>query len=259
MHTIHDGCTRTITTGFSCLMLAACGGTDDTDTAARDAGPSAPAVVYVVNYPLHYFAERIGEDAAQIEFPAPSDVDPAFWVPDADVIAAYQQADLILLNGATYAKWVDRVSLPPSKLVNTSMAFADDYLQVDGAVTHTHGPQGEHAHTGTAFTTWLDPSLAIRQARSIRDALARRVPDHATAFGQRFAEVERDLTELDEQLRAAVKLNPTRPLLASHPVYQYLAARYDLDLRSVQWEPEEMPGEAEWQRDLRVSPQESRR
>ena len=31
------------------------------------------------------------------------------------------------------------------------------------------------------------------------------------------------------------------PLVASHPVYQYFARRYGLNLKSVMWEPEEMP------------------
>jgi zinc transport system substrate-binding protein len=36
------------------------------------------------------------------------------------------------------------------------------------------------------------------------------------------------------------------PILGSHPVYQYLAARYDLDLRSVHFEPYELPDAAGW-------------
>ena len=55
--------------------------------------------VYVVNYPLQYFAERIAGDQATVVFPAPPDEDPAFWTPDVSTIAGYQQADLILLNG----------------------------------------------------------------------------------------------------------------------------------------------------------------
>ena len=34
--------------------------------------------VYTVNYPLAYFAERVGGKHIQVVFPAPSDVDPAF-------------------------------------------------------------------------------------------------------------------------------------------------------------------------------------
>ncbi len=49
-------------------------------------------------------------------FPVPEEVDPAYWKPEAEDVAAYQRADLILLNGASYAKWVDFVKLPRSRL-----------------------------------------------------------------------------------------------------------------------------------------------
>ena len=77
-------------------------------------------IIYVANYPLKYFSDRIGGDLIQVKFPIPADVDPAFWQPDAKIISQLQQGDLILLNGATYEKWLDQVSLPESKLINTS-------------------------------------------------------------------------------------------------------------------------------------------
>ena len=42
-------------------------------------------------------------------------------------------------------------------------------------------------------------------------------------------------------------------MVASRPVYQYLAARYGLDIESVTWEPDTMPSERAWRavRDLR--------
>jgi len=128
-------------------------------------------VVYTVNYPLQYFAQRIAGDRAKVVFPAPPNVDPAFWQPDAQTVVAYQGADLILLNGAGYAQWIDRVTLPRRRLVNTSAGFRERYLRVDDAITHSHGPAREHSHSGTAFTTWLDFSLAAEQARSISKAL----------------------------------------------------------------------------------------
>ena len=42
------------------------------------------------------------------------------------------------------------------------------------------------------------------------------------------------------------RLIGSRPLLASHPVYNYLARRYGWNLRSVHWDPDEAPLEAEW-------------
>ena len=94
---------------------------------ARD-NPSEKLTVYVVNYPLKYFAERIAGDQATVVFPAPSEGDPAYWMPDAKTITKYQQADLILLNGANCAKWVKKVSLPRSKMIDTSAKFKDRYI-----------------------------------------------------------------------------------------------------------------------------------
>jgi len=89
---------------------------------------SEPLTVYTVNYPLQYFTQRIAGDHARVVFPAPADVDPAFWMPDRKTIGDYQRADLIVLNGAAYAGWVSKVSLPRLHQVDTSKAFKADWM-----------------------------------------------------------------------------------------------------------------------------------
>ena len=37
-------------------------------------------------------------------------------------------------------------------------------------------------------------------------------------------------------------------MLGSHPVYHYAARRYGWNLKSVHWEPDEMPSDTEWQK-----------
>ncbi len=202
--------------------------------------------VYTVNYPLKYFAQRIAGEHADVMFPAPADVDPAFWQPDVEIIAGYQQADLILLNGAGYAQWVTRVSLPRRKLVDTSATFRDRYIHVNEGVTHSHGPGGDHSHTGTAFTTWLDFSQAAEQARAIAAALTQKRPQWKDDFASNLAALEADLLELDKQIETMVTANPDQLLVASHPVYQYFQRRYGLNLVSLMWEPDEVPSEAQW-------------
>ena len=206
----------------------------------------AQPTVYTVNYPLQYFAERIGGGQVNVVFPAPPDVDPAFWAPDVDEIASFQAADLIFLNGATYAKWLKTASLPKSKLIDTSRRFEADFIEVEDTGTHSHGPAGEHSHGGTAFTTWLDFRQAVQQAQAVTEGLSRLLPVHRESFEERYAELERDLTHLDDQLRAIAERAAGRPLLASHPVYQYLARRYGLDMESVMWEPDAAPDDGQW-------------
>jgi zinc transport system substrate-binding protein len=203
--------------------------------------------VYAVNYPLQYFAQRIGGEHVESVFPAPPGVDPAFWNPDVVTIGAYQGADLILLNGAGYAKWTDKATLPHLKLVDTSQAFADSLLASDG-ITHSHGLGGRHSHAGTAFTTWLDLSQAAAQARAVTEALSRQRPEAADLFESNYRALADELRDLDERLLRLGERKPNLPLLASHPVYQYLARRYRLRLESVHWEPDEVPDEASWKR-----------
>ena len=198
-------------------------------------------VVFPVNYPLAYFAERIGADQVEVVFPAPADVDPAYWMPDKTTIAAYQQSDLILLNGANYAKWIAKVSLPRSKTVDTSRKFKDSYVYATEMTTHSHGATGAHAHESLAFTTWLDLSLAKLQAEAIYKALARKRPSAKMEFKVNFQALSDDLDKLHSQIREIVARDPGRALLGSHPVYDYLSAGYGINLRSVHWEPDEVP------------------
>jgi len=229
------------------IIAVACGGGP-----AGEAGDAAPAgdggelLVYTVNYPLQYLAERIGGDVVQVEFPAPPEGDPAYWRPDTQAITAYQEADLVLLNGAYYAKWVEMAPLPPSKLIDTSAGFADRYIEGE-SYTHSHGPGGDHEHGELAFTTWLDPTLAAEQARAIKESFAAARPEDADGFEERLSALQTELGEFDGHVLQVVEGQAEKPLLGSHPVYQYLARRYALNLQSVHFEPDEMPDDEAWQ------------
>ena len=244
--------------GCVLLGLMACGGGEagnETVGGEAEVAASGPIVVYAVNYPLAYFAARIGGSDVEVTFPAPADEDPAYWNPTAEEIAAFQSADIVFLNGAGYAGWTEKASLPRSKLVNTSAGQSDRFIEADESLVHAHGPEGEHEHGTLAFTTWLDPTLAIDQARAIRDALTAQRPEAGARFDTAFAELETELMELDAALLVAASALDETPVIGSHPVYQYLASRYGIDLRSVHFEPDEAPSDAGW-RELRELQQE---
>jgi zinc transport system substrate-binding protein len=196
--------------------------------------------VYVVNYPLQFFAERIGGEHVNVVFPAPADVDPAYWMPDTPTIAAYQQADLILLNGAGYARWVNKATLPRFRMVITSAGFKEQYIETAEIPTHSHGSEGEHAHESLAFTTWIDFSFAAKQAKAIAEALSRKRTDLRQIFQKNYAALEKDLIALDKTIKEVVSNNHARPLVVSHPVYDYFARRYGLNIKSVHWEPDDL-------------------
>ena len=210
------------------------------DAPATPAGNGErPPSVYTVNYPLAYFAERLAPEGVEIVFPAPSHVDPAFWKPSADTIGQYQHASLILLNGAGYARWTRYATLPKSRLVVTADGCRNTFIKAGDTGTHQHGLSGEHAHEGDAFTTWLDMRLALCQASRVRDALGQLAPATKGAIQSDFDALAAELTQLDTNLRSAAKAADGQPILASHPVYQYLADAYGLRIESLHFEPDE--------------------
>lgn len=224
---------------LSLLALVSCQDSSDSGQSQRSGKPQ----VQVSNYPLQYFAQRIGGDLVEVSFRAPGDGDPAFWdLSDSDV-AAFQAADLILLNGATYEKWRDHVSLPESAVVDTSAAFADQLIEIQEGVTHSHGADGEHSHAGTAFTTWLDFNLAKLQAKAVLEALQALLPGEDDTLSENYSALVSDLVKLDGTMKLAAEGIGDTPLFVSHPVYHYLSKAYKLKTEDVMWEPEVVPSE----------------
>jgi len=204
--------------------------------------------VAAVNAPLAHMAQMLGGDAVEVVFPVPPDVDPAYWNPQPDDILRFQQSDLILLNGAGYAGWIENQVLPRARLVDTTAAIRDRFVPSGAAeAVHKHGPEGEHSHGGgVAITTWLDPDIATAQVDAVAEAMAARWPELAEEIAARKNALHDDIKEMDAALRSFFEDLSERQVLASHPVYQYLDRAYLGHMVSLHWEPDQAPPQSEW-------------
>lgn len=231
----------------ACAAAPGCAPEAPRPAVVEDGGASSViGSVEVFNEPLAWVVERLAAPLVEVRFRTAESPDPAYWKPSAEDVLAMQQADLVVLNGASYEGWLNTVSLPVSRLVDTTAGVSERLMEGGSTVTHSHGPEGQHEHTGTAFTTWLDPTMLVEQASAVRAALAARWPEHEGLFNERFAALAADLGALDSELEAATAAAGARPVVFSHPVYQYLQRRYGLNGESVHWEPEIMPDDAQW-------------
>ncbi len=211
--------------------------------------------IYTTFYPTTYFAKRIAGEVATVTCPLPPDADPAFWIPDRDALAKYQKADLIVVNGAEFEKWVGQATLSASRTVDTSKPFAKDFIVIEKALTHSHGKEGPHSHQGTNGHTWLDPVNAKAQAGEIAKALVKKLgakdPDapetkaRIAAIEKNAAALAKDLDALDASWRGLGKQKDGEVFIASHPAYDYLCRRYGWRVQSFGLDPETMPTEEE--------------
>jgi len=240
------GIARILFAGF-CLTLASC---DDVDrnTGRESVSERTIPIVVTSNYPLHFFATRLAsgiETAPDILLPE-IDGDPASWIPDTAQIQTLQRADLILVNGAGAEPWLNWITLDQGSIIDTSSKMPSRLIGLDASALHQHGPKGDHSHRAMAFTTWLDPQLAIEQARAVEHALAALTPAHAAQFSNNLSVLEQDLSELDGKLSEVFEQLQGRPVFFSHPVYQYLQRRYGINGQSLHWEPGEEPSTPDW-------------
>ena len=202
-------------------------------------------VVIASNYPLYFFTQKIAGDVIDVRFPK-IEGDPAMWAPGGQESADLQNADLLILNGAGYESWLAFTTLPAGHMLDTTLNVQAKLLPIENETVHQHGPAGKHSHQGTAFTTWLDPQLAIEQARSILLGLSQLEPEQSGLFNSNFEELKLALDQLDQSLAQAFSRLGDQPVMFSHPVYQYLQHRYGINGRSLHWEPDTEPGTKEW-------------
>ena len=224
------------------VVLSACSENEPADKIVN----TGKTTIITVNYPLFYFTQQLADDLATVILPVPAEIDPAQWEPQLDDVLQMQQARLIILNGAGYSNWLDKVSLSPGRLVDSSHGVRDQWISLTGETTHSHGPKGEHSHSGYAFTTWMNISLAKHQVNTIARALMQHWPDQQQAITQREVKLLEALTALDIAYQRAARKLAGKFLIYSHPVYQYFEHRYQLAGHSLHWEPKEMPTEKQW-------------
>ncbi len=61
-----------------------------------------------------------------------------------------------------------------------------------------------------------------------------------------MARLEKELTQLDSRLAEVFSRLDNQPVLFSHPVYQYLQRHYNINGKSVHWEPEQELTTSAW-------------
>ncbi len=204
------------------LALAACGVDEEPETSPSVRFPR----IVTTFYPTTYFARRIAGPLADVACMTPPDEDPATWQPSRAALAQLLEADLLVLNGASFERWADTASLSIERTVHSAAGFRKQWRRYDAAVKHTHGPAGDHDHEGIDGHTWLNPLQATEQARAILRALVSCLPEHEATLRKNFDTLAADLAALDQAFAALGALPDGHALYAEHPAYGYLATRY---------------------------------
>ena len=230
------------------LATAGCGkkASDHSGESNRGGGQTITAA----NYPLAYLAQRIVGSDIEVLMPVPTDVHPHAWKPTEDDIKQMQRGGPILLNGANYSGWLVKVTLPKSKLVDTSADFVDRYEYLVDLAVHQHGPEGEHEHRGFAPEFWLSPQLAKMQAQSILKAVSQRWPDRSETFKKNFAGLASDLDQLASEYETFAEKHADVTVISMQPKFKYLSAELGWKDLHLHW-PDDPENESRIEKQLK--------
>ncbi len=218
-------------TAATTLVLAACGSDDGgptTSSGDADACPGAVVDVVVSVGQWGDVVEALGGECASVTTVIDSvAVDPHDFEPTTGDIAAFEEADLVVLNGADYDHWAADAAgnVDPAPVVL-------DLAEVVGVEGEEHAEEEgeehaedeeEHGHGGVNPHIWYSPDSVQQAAEALTAELAELSPDAADHFAERAdawqQQLEPYLAEVDA-LRAAAA---GRTYAATESVFEYMA------------------------------------
>jgi zinc transport system substrate-binding protein len=224
----------------ACLLICGCGEVQDRSTADKsgDSTTDKKPVVVVTSQPLFEMTTLLAGDQIDVQKITPDNIASRLWKPRKEDVKRLQQADLILISGAGYEPWKDRVSLPVSRLGDTAVGYYSQFIRIPDAITHQHGPEGQHAHPGTVWATWLDPELAESQCTRVADLLTELRPSASTEIATTITTIKVQLTTSQNLAKEISSLTSARKItvVGDSPHYHYLTSKLGWDFQYVHWD-----------------------
>ncbi len=199
--------------------------------------PSQVLLVATSSPVIHAFSAQILATDNGVRLVVPNGRHSRDWRPTRTAAAEIRDAKLVILTGAGWEPWSERISLAPSRTLDLSAPIIQSLIEIPDAITHQHGPDGAHSHKGFVWTTWLSPQLLLRQLPELQSALIKVAPDRTDQIQResgRLRTALQPLADLCTQLKTIV---PQKQLsiVTDGPEFLYLLQDLGIDPVRIRW------------------------
>lgn len=219
------------------LVLGGCGSAQQAtqQTAGPSAGPAGlPKVVAVESF-LADIAQNVAGARLQVETLMPLGVDPHAFEPTPQDVARVGSANVLIVNGAGYEYWLDKVlenAGGQRQVIEASAGLAsrDPNHDAGTAPGDETGDAGHDHAVDPHF--WLDPTNVVRYVENIRDGLSAADPAGKATYAANAEAYIARLNELDAWIKGEIEQIPParRLLVTNHESLGYFADRYGLKI-----------------------------
>ena len=223
---------RVAAAGSLVLVGAACGNDDDGETAT-------PAVTIVVTTNvLGDVVSAVLGDLASVEVIMPVGADPHDFEASVRQAAAMEDADLLVVNGASFEEGMAGVIENVEASGTPVFAFADVVALLDSDDDHAdddHADDDDHGdddHGDVDPHLWTDPARMAIGVEGLAAALTELDEIDAAALAEQADAYVSELTALDAEIEDMLAAIPDaqRVLITNHDSFAYFADRYDFDI-----------------------------
>ena len=195
--------------------------------------------VFVSILPQKYFVEQIAGDLVNIQVMVKPGASPATYEPKVSQMKKLAATELYFAIGVPFEQaWLERIAgvNPQMKIVKTdvgikklSMAKHLHEDEVDDA--HEEHAGDDHANDqeeGLDPHIWLSPQLVKQQATIISASLKELLPEQATLFETNLTRFQKQIDDLDTELREILVGKENLRFIVFHPSWGYFAENYKL-------------------------------
>ncbi len=205
--------------------------------------------IYASTDPLYDFAREIGGDRVEVTDLMPGLTDAHHWEPTPQVIAALNESDLLLINGANFELWLDGAKDSLGKNLQIADMSKDvDLIRAEGVDSdhhdhdhdadhhdhdndhhdHDHEHPHGHFHGGIDPHYWLSPKQAKEAAEQVRDTFIEKDPAGKDYYKANYDALEKKLDALEKEYDNKLDPYKGRTILVPHEAFAYLCRDYDL-------------------------------
>ncbi len=233
---------------FIVFLAAALGFVYQTFNSKQEVNSSKNTVI-VTSYPIYEFTKTIAGDKLQVSSLLSPGIEPHEFEPTANQVQSIYDSKLLILNGAGFESWLEELGpeLEQKGVQKLNLSEHIDLLHSAESVDedgHNHNIK-DVDHTADPHF-WLDPSLVVKQIDLISDKLSEISPESKIEFTENGEKFKRELLDLDKQYSENLKNCKQKTIITSHKAFNYLAKRYDFQIKSItNFSPEVEPSTAQ--------------
>ena len=197
-----------------------------------------PIPVFVSILPQKTFVEKIGGSFVSVSVMVLPGANPHNYEPKPGQMTALSKASVYFAIGIGFEDiWLKRFvsTNPRMKIVHTEQG-----IEKIPMLSHGHPDSPHDEHDGIADPhVWLSPPNVKIIAKNIADGLSQADPAHRADYEENLRKFEREIDNLDAELRKLFSDRKGAKFMVFHPAWGYFAHAYGLEQIPVEIEGKE--------------------